>query len=170
MCCVQLMKGLLILISSVALPLNFLLRSQDLARQLIRFQHGMLKIGTLLLHLKSSILCHINHSLLVFLLEKVRSSLHLVLRVIIDVHLVTDSDHLHLLLLHHDVSVEFEVDLVGEHVQARVRKDLPGHFSRVYQVIDVVSLHVVKAVLEVEEGEDVEKERDGVAPPLAQVV
>ena len=117
MCCVQRMKGLLVAISLVALPLNLLLRGQNLTRQLIRFQHGMLQISTLLLHLKSSILCHIYHSLLVFLLEKLGGCLHLlVLWVIIDVHLVTDSDHLHLLLLHHDSPVELEIDLVREHV------------------------------------------------------
>ena len=111
------MKGLLVAISLVALPLNLLLRGQNLTRQLIRFQHGMLQISTLLLHLKSSILCHINHSLLVFLLEKLGGCLHLLaLWVIIDVHLVTDSDHLHLLLLHHDSPVELEIDLVREHV------------------------------------------------------
>ena len=82
------------------------------------------------------------------------------------VNLIAYPEHLHLLLLVHHSLVQFQVDLVREHVQTSVRENLTRHLTRIDQVIDIVTLDVIETILHVEEGEYVEKQRDCLAASL----
>ena len=56
---------------------------------------------------------------------------------------LTHSEHLQILFLKHDFSIEFYVHLIREEMQTCIQVDLSTHFSRIYQIIDIFVLILV---------------------------